>query len=148
MGFTWNFDISLSTSVLVNPLLIKIYLIFNSQSFLSTTWNQICMQGMLMTFLLLFGMSYTSTHWKWKWRYNPFFRLLLRWILTTQCHFWTSKFTKKISMKQWCSESRQIQENVQTATREVSSELTSIEHTKHVHPTIYFDKKLWELCKF
>ena len=27
MGFTWNFDISLSTSVLVNPLLIEICLI-------------------------------------------------------------------------------------------------------------------------
>ena len=59
------------------------------------------------------------------------------------------KIHKKISMKQRCSENCQIQENVsillesvQTATREVSSELTSIEHTKHVHPTICFDKKL------
>ena len=56
---------------------------------------------------------------------------------------------EKMSMRQLCSESPQIQENVsilmesvQTATRKVSSELTSIEHTKHVHPTIFFDKKL------
>ena len=77
---------------------------------------------LLMTFLLLFGMSHTSSHWKWKWRHNLLFRLLLRWILTTQCHFWTSRFTKKkISTKQLCSESPRIQENVSILVESVQS---------------------------